>query len=501
MAVTRDYTPDNFLGGTAPVQGSAQAPQVTGGGEGGGNALLQGSVSRTSGTFGRSATVKAGEDIRPALESLKSSGGGTLILLAGVHRPDYDIVGASKINIIGEGIDQTIIDFGSASFQIKYLGTNGTPLNSFSLEQLTVRDSTDNAGVYIKYCDSFSLLNVQVTSSVIGVFIESCQSFSVRDGSFDTNSSHGFQIFSDGSTDRDTLYFNINNTVFKDNTGNGFEIDANGGTSKQVLYFSLNQCISNSNTGSGFDINSIIQFAINSSLVQCTANENGLYGIYINNSHLMISNCSTFSNTGDGIYISGDNCIVSSCVSVANTGFDFNFSSSISDKNIFTGCVSTQATSSTIVPADRINIQESNTLVDNILGGTEIQRVETVTMKNGDSIDISRGEVVIFKSVADGDEVDQTTVQGNDMVFGVCAGTLISAGNYTQIQTRGFTKWLKVNGTTDIAVGDFLCTYTVAGISAKAGAGDMAFAIALEAYTANDSDGVIDALLISPRKI
>jgi len=65
----------------------------------------------------------------------------------------------------------------------------------------------------------------------------------------------------------------------------------------------------------------------------------------------------------------------------------------------------------------------------------------------------------------------------------------------------GKTNLMKVNGTTDIAVGDFLCTFTTAGISAKAAPGDMAFAIALEAYTANDSSGVIDALLISPRKI
>jgi len=99
MSVTRDYVPQDFLGRVAPVQGAVSEGGSSFGGEGG-NALLQGSISRTSGTIGKSATVKAGEDIRPALESLKSAGGGTLILLAGVHRPTYDIVGDSKINIV-----------------------------------------------------------------------------------------------------------------------------------------------------------------------------------------------------------------------------------------------------------------------------------------------------------------------------------------------------------------------------------------------------------------
>ncbi len=44
-------------------------------------------------------------------------------------------------------------------------------------------------------------------------------------------------------------------------------------------------------------------------------------------------------------------------------------------------------------------------------------------------------------------------------------------------------------------------TFTAAGISMKAAAGDMAFAIALEVYAGADSLGVIDALLITPRKV
>ncbi|MDD5065227.1 MAG: hypothetical protein PHQ35_10785 [Phycisphaerae bacterium] len=68
------------------------------------------------------------------------------------------------------------------------------------------------------------------------------------------------------------------------------------------------------------------------------------------------------------------------------------------------------------------------------------------------------------------------------------------------VQTLGKTTLLKVDGTTDIAIGDFIGTFTTAGIGMKCSAGDMAIAIALEAYTTDDSAGVIDALLITPRK-
>jgi len=81
------------------------------------------------------------------------------------------------------------------------------------------------------------------------------------------------------------------------------------------------------------------------------------------------------------------------------------------------------------------------------------------------------------------------------------AAATIADDAYGIILTEGKTTTLKVNGTTDINIGDYLCTYSTAGISQKAATGDMAYAIALEAYTGNDSNGVIDALLIKPRKL
>lgn len=85
----------------------------------------------------------------------------------------------------------------------------------------------------------------------------------------------------------------------------------------------------------------------------------------------------------------------------------------------------------------------------------------------------------------------------------------ISDNTYGPIQVSGKTAALKVDGTTDITAGtSFLTTFTTAKIARAATEGslgvtpgDQAFAIALESYTGNDSNGVIDALLIPPRRL
>lgn len=122
-------------------------------------------------------------------------------------------------------------------------------------------------------------------------------------------------------------------------------------------------------------------------------------------------------------------------------------------------------------------------------------------MKNTSGGALADGDVVIFKvNVAAGNEVTTTAVLGDDYVWGMAMKAI--ADNATgPILLEGKTAVLKVNGTNDIAIGDFLCTYTEAKIACKASGGDMAFAIALATYTNNDSNGVIAALLFVPRKI
>lgn len=123
-----------------------------------------------------------------------------------------------------------------------------------------------------------------------------------------------------------------------------------------------------------------------------------------------------------------------------------------------------------------------------------------VRMKNTSGGTLNLGDVVVYKAVANGDEINTTTTGGDKTVLGMIAET-IANNAYGRVFTEGKTVSLKVNGTTDIAIGDYLSCYTTAKIAQKAGAGEMAFARALEAYTTNDSAGVIDALLVTPRLV
>ena len=123
-----------------------------------------------------------------------------------------------------------------------------------------------------------------------------------------------------------------------------------------------------------------------------------------------------------------------------------------------------------------------------------------IQMKNTSGGQLVQGDLVTLKAVAAGNEVTTTTTQGDDLVFGMIDATIAAAAT-GRVQITGKTVSLKVDGTIDIAIGDFIGAFTTAKIGMKAAAGDMATAIALEAYTTDDSAGVIDALLITPRKI
>lgn len=122
-------------------------------------------------------------------------------------------------------------------------------------------------------------------------------------------------------------------------------------------------------------------------------------------------------------------------------------------------------------------------------------------MKNTSGGTLTEGQIVVLKNVAGLDEVTTTTTAGDNKVFGIVIKASISNNAIGNIKTEGRTTKLKVDGTTDIAIGDYISAFTTAGIGQKASSGDTAIAIALEAYTTDDSNGVIDAKIISPLKI
>ncbi len=118
-------------------------------------------------------------------------------------------------------------------------------------------------------------------------------------------------------------------------------------------------------------------------------------------------------------------------------------------------------------------------------------------MTNGSGADVERGDVIILKTSAGrGMHFDTSSGGDDDQVIGM-AFEDITDGSLGLIQTYGFTPYLKVDGNDNISQGDFISTYTAVGIGQKGtiGSGNC-IAIAAEAYTTNDSAGVIDAFLL-----
>jgi len=126
--------------------------------------------------------------------------------------------------------------------------------------------------------------------------------------------------------------------------------------------------------------------------------------------------------------------------------------------------------------------------------------VKYVTMTNNSGGQIDAGDVVILDT-ADAVNLDctTTTAADNGLACGMAAET-IANGAAGLIQVWGKTTELKVDGTTDIAVGDFISSFTTAKIGQKATTQQpgTSLAIALEGYTTDDSSGVIDAFLLNP---
>ena len=194
-----------------------------------------------------------------------------------------------------------------------------------------------------------------------------------------------------------------------------------------------------------------------------------------------------------GIYVDGnnDNVISGNYFTNMNTGIQLNSASTV--RTVITGNNLHNATT-------KIVDNSIGTIIKDNLGVAPNFDKHHYLMKNTSGVSLSAGQVVIIKNVAAGDEVTTTTTAGYNKVYGIATAT-ITNNSYGYIQTLGKATTLKVNGTTDIAIGDYLSTYTEAGIAKKASAGETAFAIALEAYTTDDSNGVLDALLITPRLI
>ena len=240
-------------------------------------------------------------------------------------------------------------------------------------------------------------------------------------------------------------------------------------------------------------------------------------GLLVFADNCMFINNKIYNAYGEGIYISGEyNRIIGNHVVDCEDGGIYTiegslpFTHNIISSNTIAGCgyfgISIDGHYNSVIGntcrdnyydfynnVDEVNFLEGNT------GRKDFYHEKYISLRNSSGGSVGRGDVVIFQ-ITGVTSFTTTTTGGDNLVCGVVTETIANNG-YGYVQIYGYMKTVKVDGTTDIAAGDFLSTFTTAGIAKKASAGETAFAIADATYTANDSNGIIDAFIISPRLI
>lgn len=445
---------------------------------------------KTSRSLGASSiTVLPGDDIQKAIDKLNAEGGGLVQLVAGTYKPITDINLKSNVSLVGVGIDITIIDFVDGAFALQGVGTASVILNNILVSNLTTQNSAAAAGVTMQFADFWRFEEVRVHScNTSGFRVFDCRYWVLDQCRSSSNGASGFFITSSDS--RTNIRFRIVSCNADSNGTNGFRITT---SSNDLFWANLIGCIASSNTTNGFNFEGVSVSVVESSAVGCIASGNGGKGFASDSTiqRMRFVNCVADTNTGDGFEVVGAGCSVIGCIS--GDGFDFQAAGNfIGNDNTFP----TSDPKLQYIVATDVQIQSHMNLNEN----TRTIR-KTMLMKNTSGGALARGDVVILKAVASGDEVTTTTTTGDTKVFGMVQDASIADNAWGMILVEGYTVSLKVDGTTDIAIGDYLSTFTTAKIAKKASAGEIAFAIALEAYATNDSLGVIDALLVKVRQI
>lgn len=430
-------------------------------------------------------TVSVGDSIQDAIDFLNQYGGGEVRLDVGTYELSSDIVLYANIHLVGSGIDATILDFNDGAYGIRIVGASpSVTINNWSVRYLTIKDSNAAGGLYATNVQSFSIQYTKATSCTQdGFLIEDGDNGSLLNCISDSNTKRGFNI----ATTENLINFSMVNCRASDNTTTGISlVPVSGGFIAGVNIIS---CVSEGNDVDGLELDDTNGGVIDVNLTNCYASSSGAWNYDINGQRLSINGCS--SGNGTSAFRFNANCTQ---VAVIGNNPSGNFSIHADADVSFVGNNVTTTLSS---PATRLPSVDTHSMIVGTYGGSATTERRVFKMLNDTGSTINAGEVVIIESNADGDEVQTTTTQGDSKVFGMMLETRASSSIvYGDVVIEGYTRILKVNGTTDIAIGDYLSCYSVAGIAAKAAAGDTVFAIALEAYTGNDSNGVIDAYIL-----
>jgi len=449
---------------------------------------------------------------------------------------DLDIItatGGSGTEKVGILIADLCID-GDAGFVTNDMGILWTYIDYSVIRNIWSIDNGED-GISLVTCDNNIILgNICSGNDNAGVYLETCSYNTITNNNWSNHSIAGIYIYDSshntivGNTSQadyegiyifESSYITITGNTCFDNGENCMWIEdssdntISGNTcSTGVEGIYLDGSSANTVTGNTCQGNYRGIHLFNSSkntVIGNTCQVNDEMGIWIEvTSHstvmgnILTENSQDTTNTYDDIFIENNsdynNIQGNTCragLEANKPRYGINIATANSDKNIVDG---------NDIYDDGFGTAPFNdtgtlTIVKSSNRGIQITDVKDyIYIKNTSGAQRVTGDVVRHKAVAVGNEFDMPTANGEDSVLGMVAET-INNNAYGYVQVLGMTTVLKAtNAGGNIAIGDYLCTEN--GVRARlAGAGDMAFARALEACAA--ADCTIDALIISPMKI
>lgn len=464
-----------------------------------------------------------------------ASSGETIFVKSGTYTEITRSITTTNLTIIGESAESTIIDTSNVAYTLSGAGLkmfNVQWSNSAATTTFSGNDQNFVGCVFKTSHTSTAYTFGGAQKTVTGCRFESTGTTTLRSwqltGTYQTYAGNTFEVNgSSGNATIGSIHIDgasitfTGNQIYLTDANNDFDPLLSLGTNGN--YYSIT---GNSIVQAGGTHYAIFARNVGSGLVISgnTINIGAGAGIYIDGgtTDWLVTgnrvNISTTNASSYGVYIDATRGVFSSNyvtngslsrigVSVAGTRDNININGN-TIYNFATG-IEIQASTSdacTIVGNDLSGnttpIADSGTAttIKSNTGVSPLFEKEFMYMKNTSGSTINAGNLVVYKSVAAGNEVTTSTTGGDNKVFGV-ASAAISNNASGYIQTLGKTTILTADGTTDIAVGDFLTHFTTAGIAKKAAAADTAIAIALEAFTTDASTGVLDALIIKPRLI
>jgi len=441
---------------------------------------------------GKGILVNPGENIQKAIDAVEKDGDGVVSLVTGTHSVDYNITLPQGLTLKGAGSQgATIIDFSNGAYSIKIQGIVGNNVLNCSIQDLLIKRSTADAAIDLQYAQQVRVINVVISSCTKDGFrirnsgaidcerilVDSC-----RDG-----------IIINGSSSDDVFAVRFYSCTSQNNSQNGFYVNTGGADAVQNIWFF--GCRAGDNTKTGFAFAGGAE--LNSGLINCEAVDNSIHGFSLAAEDISVIGCNAKNNTQVGFLNNDSDNRIIGCSSEGSGIRDYHIALQSNAGQLIGNNTRPGATQD---PSTELSDPDSYSNIDLGENGTWTTQKTVLRMKNNSGGERSEGETAVWDTSTSGNQFTTTTTQGDDKVVGMIMET-IANGQWGYILVLGKTTKLKVNGTTDIAAGDLLGTFTSAGIAMKAAAGDMAFAMSLEAYATDDSNGVINALLISPRKV